>query len=506
MQFGDFFHDICVHAVLRQPTLAATASLASDQPLMRWCAFPGERLLKKVQQEVNGNHLDEYTYHATNLHREYRVAPNKRTGWNRCVGQEESEAGFVSQPNWANSGLAPSAVTSRVQAGVCTGSQTPSGQKDTTDAGNLELFVPLLFWYNKDVRLAVPSVAIPYGQRFINIELATFAELVDVVPRGAGTWASPGGSVTEPTGGLLKSIKLYVNNIFVNPEVHRIYIKRIGFSLIRVHRQQIYNATQSSAEVLLQQLKWPIEYLFVGMKVKDYHASSTAAKTRQYLDRWHTFSQVNDNTYTAKGQTLFKEEIFCTAATSAVTVATADGKVTATSGAFLADLVVGEVLSLGGVLFRVTTAGASGTAIVQPKPAADYTVDDALAKKVTVQGLQVETTSRTNTLDTVTIKAHGINIYDNFPTKFFNAYTAYHYGGPNINTPEDSGVCFIPFCLYPGTYQPSGHINVSRAREFYINYTSSVCSSSTECSLVVLASAINFLLISDGSAVLRYST
>lgn len=241
------------------------------------------------------------------------------------------------------------------------------------------------------------------------------------------------------------------------------------------------------------------------MKIKDYHAASTAAATRQYLDRWHTFSQVNDNTYTTKGQTVLKEEVFCTTATTAVAVAT-DGKVTATGGAFLANLAAEEVLNLGGVLFRVTTAGASGTAAVQPAPGATYTVDDSQAKKVVVQGLQVETTSRTNTLDTVTIKAHGINIYDNFPTKFFNAYTAYHYGGPNINTPEDSGVCFIPFCLYPGTYQPSGHINVSRAREFYINYTSSVCSSNTECSLVVLASAINFLLISDGSAVLRYST
>jgi hypothetical protein len=73
---------------------------------------------------------------------------------------------------------------------------------------------------------------------------------------------------------------------------------------------------------------------------------------------------------------------------------------------------------------------------------------------------------------------------------------------------------FIPFCLYPGTYQPSGHINVSRAREFYLKFTSSFFSGSSAPNgagsrtglLVVIASAINFLLISDGSAVLRYST
>ncbi len=46
-QFGDFFHDICCHAVLLQPTLNSTASINSNAPLMRWAAFPGEALLQQ---------------------------------------------------------------------------------------------------------------------------------------------------------------------------------------------------------------------------------------------------------------------------------------------------------------------------------------------------------------------------------------------------------------------------------------------------------------------------
>jgi hypothetical protein len=205
-----FFHDICVHAVMTQPTLTSTATENSDAPAMRWCAFPGERLLKRVQQEVNGNPLDEYTFHATNMHREYRVSPNKLTGWKRNVGQEESEKGFLRQADWAANGVV--ADGHRVAAEVNVGNQTPTPQKDITVAGDLEMFIPLLFWYNKDVRLAVPSVAIPYGQRFINIELATLAELVSVTPRGAGTWAVPNGALSEPTP-TLKVIELYINNI-----------------------------------------------------------------------------------------------------------------------------------------------------------------------------------------------------------------------------------------------------------------------------------------------------
>lgn len=192
---------------MAQPTMTTTASADSDKPAMRWCAYPGERLLKKVTQEVNGNPLDQYSHHATVAHREYRVAPNKLTAWRRCVGQEEPENGFVRQPDWASSGVAATSVTHRVVAQVAAGNQTPTTQK----TGSLEMFIPLLFWYNKDVRLAVPSVAIPYGQRFINIELAPRADLVDVVPRGASTWASPGGSMGDVT---ISTAELYINNIF----------------------------------------------------------------------------------------------------------------------------------------------------------------------------------------------------------------------------------------------------------------------------------------------------
>jgi len=510
-QFGDLFHDICCHVILKQPTLTNDGSaVTSTQPLMRWCSFPGERLLKKVTQEVNGNPLDEYTSHATNMHREFRVAPNKRLGWDRCVGQEVPEQGFVRQPDWLSNGVAASAVTHRIQASVCVGNQTPTAQKDQTTAGNLELFIPLLFWYNKDVRLAVPSVAIPFGQRYINLELASLDELVGVVPRGATTldWSAPLGTLSEPVPTVSK-IELYINNIFMNSEIHTIYIKRIGFSLIRVHRQQIYNATSSSAEVLLQQLKWPVEFLFVGMKVKNYWNSSSAADKRQYLDQWHAFSSISDQSYKTTGQNTWQTaNLMVGSGTLAVAITTG----TATTGTAVTAVAVaaGDLLLINGQLFTATSvlnAGspAASTFTVLPVPATAISATTDV-KKVVAQGLEIQTERRAKTVDNITIKVHGISMYDNLPSSFFNAYTPYHYGGPNINTPNDVGALLIPFCLYPGTYQPSGHINVSRAREFYINYDSSVINSSVEGSLVVIASAINFLLISDGSAVLRYST
>jgi hypothetical protein len=499
-QFGDFFHDMALRVVIPAPTLTVDAETADeDTPAVQWTTYPGERLLSQVSFQVNGNPLDEYTSHTYCFNREFQLPPNKVVGYNRLVGQENPHQGYVAQPNGLGNGQLPQSYRCGMQ--VYDGAQTP---KAGSAVGGLELFVPLLFWFNRDVRLAIPSVAIPYGQRFINVHLAPVNDLVDVVPRGSGTWANPNGSVTV-SGNI--TVELYINNIFVNPDIHNIYIQRIGFSLIRVHRQQLYPANKAEDQVLLQQLKWPIEYLYVGMKLTDYFNSSNATTKRQNLQKWQLFHKVTD-TSLGVGKDCDK---WRPATDPAATVAVATtGVVTGVTTLFTGnddttlDVAVGDTLVVNGVSYLVTVVTSATSLTVSPAPTAAVaaTADWYVTKKC----LQVEVELPTPTLNTLKVEAHGIPIYQEYPAQFFNSWTAYHYGGPNLNTPVDIGACFIPFCLYPNTYQPSGHINVSRAREFFLSYTSSVVNSETNGTLVVVASAINFLLISDGSAILRYST
>ncbi len=110
------------------------------------------------------------------------------------------------------------------------------------------------------------------------------------------------------------------------------------------------------------------------------------------------------------------------------------------------------------------------------------------------------------TVDHMTLTSHGIVIFDDFRDMFFNAYMPFHYGGPALVTPDDPGALFVNMALFPRSYQPSGHLNISRARETYLKWTTSYISASTPADLIAVAVAINFLLITDGSAVLRYST
>lgn len=519
-QFGDFFHDIALHVTIAQPTVTVTASTASDTPAFRWAEFPGERLCKNVEQEVNGNKLDYYSSTATTFHRIYRVAPNKLAGWKKCVGQELPVQGYITQPgvlngvgSWIASGTGPS---SRFGAQIYNGNQTPTLSK----SGHLEMFIPLLFWYCKDVRLAVPSIAIPYGQRNIHIDMAPARELVGLVPRGASTWDSPGGSI--PT--LTVNAELYMNNIFMNPEVHTIYIKRVGFSLIRVHREQNIAVTAASGNHLLQNMKWPLEYMYIGAKLDANHEPSSDGNMAKTMDTWHRFAAYTDTNFKTSGQEVeYLQQLFEVPVGQILTVTHTSGLLAASIAANLSvPLAVGDAIRIGGTTYTINSmAGAStvGTpiattaAVLTPVPSTISSTFPAntIPYKVTKQGLQATAKVWTNLFSNLTVSAHGIDIYKDFPVGFYNAYTAYHYGGPNINAPEESDTMFVPFCLYPGTYQPSGHINVSRAREFYVNYnTTSLSGLGTPMSggakIYVVASCLNFLLISDGSAVLRYST
>jgi hypothetical protein len=472
-------------------TPIATGAAATN--FVRYAEYPGQRLFKKVKFEVNGNPLDEYTVEAMFFKQKFKIGPHKMTGWKRLVGQEvpvEAYSDIASVGGASNfpAGVADlldvngdaalgapvsSADTARKFIQIVNGPQTPKASQPI-----LDLWIPLIFWFNCDPRLSIASVSIPYGQRFITIDLENQNNILFTAPGnlflrltvekqtsvgiGMGTAAAHGvrdvkkwitltpvlanGSVVDTTQKIL-GMELYTNNIFVNPEIHDIYIKRIGFSLIRVHRFQPVRVAVSTENMLLSQLKWPIETMFVGLRPA---FNVDPANPNQYRD-WHRLTLLTDNVIDNTAHA------------------------------------AGDVMIDDGVPFSAASEKHKTISVQSSSERISYPV-------------------YTETIDNLQLQAHGINIFQQYDSQFFRDYLPYTYGSTNLITPEDPGALMLNFCLYPGTYQPSGHINVSRAREFYLQYVSSYISSATTGDLLVLAIAVNFLLISDGSAVLRYST
>jgi hypothetical protein len=244
-------------------------------------------------------------------------------------------------------------------------------------------------------------------------------------------------------------IELYVNNIFVNPEIHDIYIKRIGFSLIRVYRQQNSQVNQEgSDERLLSQIKWPVEYMFVGFRpnfnIRPVAAGSGGLVASGNVNMWRDWHRMT----------------------------------------------------------RQVDATSYNTDVAAAPAAAVLAAEGSFYDKCVPYQYWLPVSS----INTMTLVSHGITIYDDFQDLMYNAYIPFAYGGGALNTPEDTGALMINMSLFPRSYQPSGHLNISRARETYIRWSTSYISASSPATMFVCAVAINFLLITDGSAVLRYST
>ena len=424
-QFGDFFSDMVVNVVFDTVTASATGSAAdaSDVALCRYCDYPGERLFRKVQFTVNNAPLDEYYQEVYPFHRQFKVTADKLAGWNRAVGHSGANRAVAEYLSTTSSTAAP--LGNQLEMRVLNGYQTYK-----TSQPRLSLNIPLLFWFC-DIRQAVPSAAIPFGQRKITIDLESQANLIRSIVNPSATTALTSPTVTPLN---IVTCDLYINNIFVDQTVQDIFINRIGFSLTRVHRRQLINLTKSNDQQQLTSLKWPTETIYVGFQPVANTTSNSTTTTRgsqvcvmdPNMDDWHRY-----------------------------------GVVTTTSSAAAA------------------LNGAGSGYIVK---------------------------SEASHITTIGIQSYGIDLFREMPGSFFNSYIPFQYGGSNICTPTDPGLYMINFCAYPGSYQPSGHINISRSREFFIKYNSTYIASNAAVNMFVNAIAINFLFVSEGSAIMRFTT
>ncbi len=426
-QYGDFFSDMVLNVVIKAPTTSFTGTsggTANDVVLYKHCDFPGERLLAETRFEVNSNPIDSYTNEVYVLHRQFRVSEDKRVAWDRCMGQETAYKATGAVPDSAGVTTAP--VTHRAEFNVLDGYQTYKPvHKD------LNLWIPLLFWFNTDPRLAFPSVSVPYGQRFITFRLTEAANIYRAIINPQASTDLDNPSLSNPQ---VSTFDLYINNLFLLPEVHDIFIDRVAFTLIRVHRRQMQNLNKSSDTIHLVQLKWPLEVMWMGFQPKtnitrnvivDGSSPSQASVIDSNMEDWHRYSLVSNST-----------------------VSTING----------------------------------------------------------LSGAKVNTKKEASHITNLQLQAHSVSLFQQYPAEFFNQYIPYKYGGNHFTAPTDPGLYMWSFSLYPGVYQPSGHFNASRARELYLSYNSSYIDSNQTANFLCIAQCINFLLVTEGSCTLRYST
>ncbi len=406
-QFGEFFADMAVHIRFGELTAPVTDPVLGLR--YNYCDYPGVRTLKEPKFMVNGQALDQYSRDDYAIRSEYIVTPEKRRAYDRAVGQETDEDAYIYQVE----------TQSKEVRAYRNGPQTWKRVQPAFD-----MWVPLMFWFNRDFRLSISSSAILAGQRKITIRMADVREILQAV----NVTAVPGGgfSVSQTTlpenvRPVIEKMELYINNIFVNPEIADIYVNRIGFNLIRVHRTEKQRLNIASGRIPLMNLKFPVETMYFGFR---------PVENVNNFETWHRFTNTELLNYFS------------------------------------------PVVTTGNTLISRNVQARQYSPVVSK----------------------------------IGFVAHGIDFYREVEESFFSTYLPYTYGQNRVVSPNDNGKYMLNFNLYPEHFQASGYLNTSRAREIFLNYESEYISSNNVVEFIMTALALNFLIIADGSANLRYAT
>lgn len=483
-QIGHFTVDSVLHIKLTK------MSAIDPRDRVRYVTMLGHRLVKHVQfLSQEGSIVDEYGTDEYNAYYQYEFPGNHRNGYLTSIGQEIPSLGTTT--------FDPTTDMFQEYRLFGDGNQTLKQQHDEID-----LFIPLLFWF-KDIKSALPRL--PWGKLQIKI---TFAEVQDIVAfyNGGG-----GGKYNPPK---MEFCNLYVNQLFTTPDIFSIFAKKFVFSIIRTHRahKQVIAATaDKSYQVLLNNLKWPTEVLYLAFRPRENLGIS---------QQWDKMCKLTKNSY--KIPVVAKDTTSVLYVTSLATPAPTLNSITITSTQPLSttdnkytdyDLVItsGKGYNNNIILNRYTvkTYNATTKLLVINETWTGQTPDTTTTFELYTPRLAVSKVvyySSSPVVEKFALKASDIYIYKSMISKFYNAYLPLKFD--DASTPEDCGWYMLPFCTKLYDHNPSGSLNISLMKELYLEFDSKYITRDFPVDLICLARCINFLLIDQnaGGLSLRYYT
>jgi hypothetical protein len=259
---GHFISDMVLHIQLSE----LTPKNVNDK--VRYADYLGHKLIKNVQFIINNNIIDEYSGEYYNVHFNNIVPENKKKAWLSCIGQETPiDAILLQDP--INSDYKERRV-------LFNGNQTIKSRH-----GVVELFIPLLFWFNIHQKSCLLN-NYPEGNVKIKVNFEESTKLMTCVDVVNDIYHE---NYNTP---VFNECELYINNIYINDDIVDIFISKLGFSLIRTHKciEVLLNLNRDDIS-LSDELKFPVEDVtFYARPVENENGIDS-------LDTWHRNAVLN---------------------------------------------------------------------------------------------------------------------------------------------------------------------------------------------------------------------
>jgi hypothetical protein len=231
---GDLIHRTYFYATIKNDTTKTTG--ATEQGGIALVPYFGHKLLKTIELEIGGQRIDKHYSEWLYIWNELTLPMGKKEGYQLMVGGDKYNRSIY------------------------------LGPQET-----YELYVPLEFWFCRNVGLALPLIALQYHEVKINIEYASVTEIYDNTANlcnksmetlnGDGSPittypvvnSSLSGTATASTKLKLDNVSMWVDYIFLDTDERRRF-------------------AQLSHEYLIEQLQ------FTGADNVTATANSTSAK------------------------------------------------------------------------------------------------------------------------------------------------------------------------------------------------------------------------------------
>ena len=206
-----------------------------------WINGIGHHIIKTVEVEIGGVVIDRQYGEFMDIYTELITPSSKRDGYYSMVGKNN----FYTK---------------------------------TTQEGSLKLYIPLHFWFCRNIGCALPLVAMQYSEVRINIDLRDFSEC----------WYSGTSMATKPAAKKIKNSILYCDYIYLD-----VY-ERKKFASAPLHTYLIEQVQQSVGNPVLQNSPKALVDFHFNHPVKELIWIYQATDVQDTND-WGNYSNTLDN-------------------------------------------------------------------------------------------------------------------------------------------------------------------------------------------------------------------